>query len=423
MYQYAIRFQKEQKKSATKSEFYREKGNQRYAERKLIPALEYYNKSICFAPQHSEQLAKGYANRSAVYFSIKMYELSLKNIKLARETGYPKNLVPKLDEREVNCLCELKKLETIPKNEFHGQKPKLSYPPHENVPFIVNCLELKVNEKYGRHIVAKSDLKVGDVVAIDTPFCAVISSEYGYMYCANCFRENNLDLIPCQNCHSAMFCSLECLTAANEAFHSIECPIMDVLVRSDSLNEQAYIALRLFILAMKNFESADELIKFVNNLETHEKNVFNVDYNQTKNTDLLASVLKLMPSQGTSMNDIFGRIIATGLITKILLNLTEFGERFQSNKKTRFLINFVFHLSELTGSNTSPITHPPKITPELENPVRFRTEYPSNGIFPFYGLMNHSCAPNIHIIRHGTEYVMICLKPIKAGEQLFHSYG
>lgn len=115
------------------------------------------------------------------------------------------------------------------------------------------------------------DLQVGDVIAIDQPFCTAISREARYMFSANCFRENDLDLIPCPNCHSAMFCSPECLSGANEAFHSIECPIVDVLVRAPKLEYEAYLTFRLFILAMKSFKTADELMQFTKDLENREK--------------------------------------------------------------------------------------------------------------------------------------------------------
>jgi hypothetical protein len=63
--------------------------------------------------------------------------------------------------------------------------------------------------KYGRHIVTKTALKVGDIVSIETPFCGVLLSESKMLQipqdnihqrCSNCLKENALDLIPCQNC-------------------------------------------------------------------------------------------------------------------------------------------------------------------------------------------------------------------------------
>ena len=74
-------------------------GNQVYQKNKLQEALDYYNQSICLAPHppppnaflmhpvepHDEgytheELALGYANRSAVLFQLKEYELCIRDI-------------------------------------------------------------------------------------------------------------------------------------------------------------------------------------------------------------------------------------------------------------------------------------------------------------------------------------------------------
>ena len=51
----------------------------------------------------SRDLALALANRSAVLFSLKAYNLALDDIRLALESGYPKELRYKLLERKVNC--------------------------------------------------------------------------------------------------------------------------------------------------------------------------------------------------------------------------------------------------------------------------------------------------------------------------------
>lgn len=137
-------------------------------------------------------------------------------------------------------------------------------------------------------------MEIGDIVAIERTDCVDIAPGNRYMFCANCFRQNDLDLIPCPNYHSAMFCSPECLTAENQSYHVIECPIMDALIYSCSFDYESYVAFRLFILPIKNFKTADKLMKFVHDLDNHEQNVFNVNYNQSMNKDLFSSVLKLM---------------------------------------------------------------------------------------------------------------------------------
>ena len=45
------------------------------------------------------------------------------------------------------------------------------------------------------------------------------------------------------------------------------------------------------------------------------------------------------------------------------------------------------------------------------------------GIFPFMSLLNHSCYPNVNTITVDNKFVLTVSRPIKAGEQIFITYG
>ena len=101
-------------------------GNQVYQKNRLSEALEYYSQSICLAPHplppntylshpqdqeetfSYEELALGYANRSAVLFQMKEYELCIRDITRAFNYSYPNNLMYKLFERKSRCQRALK---------------------------------------------------------------------------------------------------------------------------------------------------------------------------------------------------------------------------------------------------------------------------------------------------------------------------
>ena len=109
-------------------------GNQLYQKNKLAEALEKYSESISAAPHppppHSylfnqdapnngndgtngngesyEELSLGYANRSAVLFQLKEYELCIRDITRAFDNSYPNNLMYKLFERKARCLKAMK---------------------------------------------------------------------------------------------------------------------------------------------------------------------------------------------------------------------------------------------------------------------------------------------------------------------------
>ena len=190
-----------------KSEILRNEGNGFYGLRQFHSALIKYNESLCWAESGSVNLGLAYANKSAVYFEMSLYERCLKNIELAKVNQYPKNNFATLIKREEKCeeliKQQIKKLST-PWDFF-----KLSYPRNKKIPFIVECLEVQHSDQFGRYITANQPLKVGDIIAIEKPHFGILLSESNFLgihesnvfqRCSNCLKENDLDLVPCASC-------------------------------------------------------------------------------------------------------------------------------------------------------------------------------------------------------------------------------
>ena len=157
------------RKSETKSKSLRSEGNKFYSEKKFFDALIKYNESLSYAEPSSENLGHAFANRSAVFFEMKLIERCLNNIELARKNFYPECKNETLKMREMKCREMMKS---------HREKSldvwnffKLSYPPNPKLPFVADCLEVKRSKKYGRHVITNQDLRVGDIVVVENPFC------------------------------------------------------------------------------------------------------------------------------------------------------------------------------------------------------------------------------------------------------------
>lgn len=183
-------------KSNEKSETARKNGNSFFERREYFEALLCYNEALCYA-ETDEVMAEAYGNRSAVYYSVNNVEKCLENIDLARNHRYSAEKMEKLNERERRCRNLLyhqqeTSFENNVKNFF-----KLSYPPNENVPFVVNCVKLGFEQKYGRGIYATRKLKVGDILAMEEPFAKSFVDETNFKRCFQCFKANKLSLIPC----------------------------------------------------------------------------------------------------------------------------------------------------------------------------------------------------------------------------------
>ena len=184
-------------KNHLRADTFRNEGNSLFQQRNFHKALISYNKSLCFSLPNSQQLAFAFANRSAVYLEVDLPDHCLENIQLARDHNYQNE--EKLKEREKKCLELKKKLRHDPENDPEAFM-KLSYPSNKKIPFIVNCLELRENDQYGRYVITNRDLNPGDVIAIEEPFLKTVSVGGRYTRCAYCLKMNMLNLTPCDCC-------------------------------------------------------------------------------------------------------------------------------------------------------------------------------------------------------------------------------
>lgn len=180
------------KKSKSLATVIRDEGNNFLAEKKYRQALSSFNKSLCHAKHGSPDVSQGFADRSTVYFETSRFRECIENIELARVHGYDDGKM--LNERERLCR------EMMDKTPPSIEDFKLSYPSHPTIPFIANCLELRENEEFGRHIIANTCLMPGDVIAIEEPFLKSINFAtlelFKYQRCFNCLRSNHLNLMP-----------------------------------------------------------------------------------------------------------------------------------------------------------------------------------------------------------------------------------
>lgn len=184
-----------------KSDLLRSEGNQLYALRNFHDALIKYNESLCTAENESENIGIAYANRSAVYFEMKLYDLCLRNIDLALTNKYPMKNLEILINRQNRCNNALTSKENTTKVSADPLKIfETSVKRSNKFLDIGECLKLRVNEKFGRHIVTDASLNVGDIIVNEKSFCKVLHEEFIYQRCGGCFKDNFMSLIPCVNC-------------------------------------------------------------------------------------------------------------------------------------------------------------------------------------------------------------------------------
>lgn len=303
-------------KNAKESEKLREEGNKVFVRGTLnnmtcINALKLYTKSIAFAPYPSEQLALGYANRSAVLFKLGLYLECIQDIDRALALNYPDNLRAKLYLRKTECFIILgnHSVEDILKEVQHcldnmslndasrerlkakfdnlhdktvqaelramNTEIKISEPAvpttssHNNeVSCASDVVAIKYDKHYGRHIVATRNINPGEIIAVEEPYSLILKQHNVQTHCSNCLKVCWAN-IPCNYCTYAMYCSEECKDAEWKRCHDIECAVFPALVEFAFYNLDLF-SIRLAVLALREAGGFMELRTMLKEVDEHD---------------------------------------------------------------------------------------------------------------------------------------------------------
>ncbi|XP_070501557.1 SET and MYND domain-containing protein 4-like [Chironomus tepperi] len=401
-------------KSNKIAEILRNEGNSSYKDRNFHDALIKYNESLCHGEIDSEHLGLAYANRSAICLELKKIDKCLKNIKLARQHNYPKSSLEVLDTREKKCLELRKKHKGSDGKKFF----RLSYKPNKSIPYVIDGLELRSNDKYGRHIVTNKDLHVGDIVAIEKPFCSILLTQSNFvdvdksnkfLRCAYCLKSNRFELVPCQECCSVMFCD-SCYQEAFESFHKYECPVMDKLLSSGSV----HIALRIFFIAYSAFKGSIKALQtFMTEIDKMDKDFSIFDFNISQ-SDSIKSYLRYLNTLSRSENK-----FSTAQHEETLENHPELKDIYGSNKD--FIKEFLQRQCQ-TNDHYFHGIFGQKVSCNDSRTYQDLQQSIGSGWYPFCSLINHSCASNIMRIYIDGKVVLIVSRFIPSGSQLFDCY-
>merc|ERR1712156_861302 len=292
----------------------KEYGNKAYQEGKDIDALHFYTQAVLSAPcdeetGKSKDLAIALANRSAVLFSLKAYHLSLDDIKLAFDSGYPEELHFKLLERKAKILYFFKQFidardtykqllksldvakvdankklkiqkETQNAIKMFDKAPSVYNDPNvimhvqtdlpklpdknKKYPALSNAVCFQYEPGRGRFAIAQRYIKVGEFICVDAPIVSHPLPEYLGSNCYHCFKSMKAPL-PCPVCTKVMFCSYECRKIALSTYHKYECKIFDFLIAS-GMSIVCFLAykavvqkpLEFFLEHRDKFENHDE---------------------------------------------------------------------------------------------------------------------------------------------------------------------
>ena len=241
----------------------KEEGNRMFVAGKFHQSLERYNKALLTVEQDlvSSAFSLILANRSAVFFKLKEYQLCVDDINLSLDKQYPPHLAYKLYDRRARCFYflgdknqflenldilekmnlendsvnekisimveELKKLaiEKMCQKKITRQTKSKTKCGQVNSNFegFSSSVEMSQTRERGRFMIALEDIPAGTVIGAEDPIaCSVLPSMRSKL-CSSCLSPLALSFFPCPGCCEARFCSLQCWRKAGEAGHRLEC--------------------------------------------------------------------------------------------------------------------------------------------------------------------------------------------------------
>ncbi|XP_055306392.1 SET and MYND domain-containing protein 4-like [Sitodiplosis mosellana] len=368
------------RKNNQKSTEWRSKGNELFRQENWLEAAICYIKSLCFAEVGTENVALAYSNRSACYFHMRLYNEVLMDIELAKNANLPDRLLPKLEQRKKESkLMSMLEL----KEEF---QPRLSYKADRNIPCMANVVEIKYNEKFGRHLIAKSDIPVGKIVLVENDIPRIRDEP---SVCHSCLRLC-MNCMACPNCPDVVFCSVDCMN--NDQIHKFECGTF-----FPHLQPQGRIYIKILLLATTSFPDVDSLMQFVESALLEQPETLPTSLNDPKSK--YNFFLKLSTSAPYAQ-----ALTEAHKVYKIMMDLPKVSGLFDSARKKRFLMHLVMHHILVYNSNAFKLGD-------------------SQYVATVSSLMNHSCAPNIISCALKNYVIGMTGRPIRKGEQLFNNYS
>lgn len=375
-------------KNNNHSTTYRLEGNKKITDKNWRCAMKWYNLSLRFAEIGSENVSLAYANRSFCFLKLETFDKCVADIEMAIKSNYPKQKMSKLEERRAYCLSQMKK-----KKQIEQGAPKLDFDADENFPGMANVLQLKYNEQFGRHFVAKCDIDVGKVIMVEKAFVTTTVMQPRENICDTCFK-HMANFIACQRCTFGLFCDEIC---AKDCMHILRCG------RSSKDDEcLVEFALRSIVCAFDILPNANSLMHFVENVIQDKKKTNDVPYSIGDMESKYRMFLKLNLWLGTlKEEDLIGR--AQDMFA-ILMEFPKIKAEFSAKNKNRFLMHLCVLHAYIVFCNA------------FKNPL-------TGGIFLLRNHFNHSCAPNLLSSSYENKSICITSRRVKKGDQLFISYG
>lgn len=308
-------------------------------------------------------------------------------------------LAENYEQKEICIKLRNGKLQKIENSENFF---KFSHPPNQLNSSIIDCIEMRFDDKFGRYLITTKSLKTGEIVIKEKSFLKSLDMNFTHGRCSNCLKRNDFKLIPCDFCHSIMFCSYECKNECWEKFHKFECDEIDNYNEDDNfylMVQRSFF--EILWICKYNFDKLQKLI------ENEINSIFDLNCQNDFISDKLISVFSSLESSPVTKDEYT-------FAKSFVKNHKHVKKLSCSINHQDILIELILKIITVMNRNAFTMHWPSRYLNDVEEQ--------GCGIFLTVSMLNHSCSPNLIRIRRDDEIILITRRPIQKGEQLFICY-
>lgn len=281
--------------------------------------------------------------------------------------------------------------------EISPSLKKLSFKGNTAFESMRNVLSLEENQKFGKHLVAKCDIDIGQVVIASSAFASIEYLSSNSSCCFHCGQDRGTNFIQCLHCINLYFCSKRC--SLNQ-IHRSKCNT--VFNRSDCYTTR--LVCEIITVAFKTIPNIEILLDYCKGLLFFNKS----SQNCQPPYSIYGEMLQLKGHIEERHYAIAQRVVAC------VLQLPEFeSPEFSLPQIRRLLFSLAYrHATTIRHNSFSE-----------ESVITKGGISTSFAIYDIASRINHSCSPNLeHVIDDNNMTHCVTIRPIKKGEQVFINY-
>jgi SET domain len=206
-----------------------------------------------------------------------------------------------------------------------------------------------------------------------------------------------------------MYCSDECSKKHRNLVHQIECS-------QPEMHENKAIAVDMILSAIETAGSVENLRQLLNS--STYKTLFDFDWSDSQDASRRKNTLLAVNALSIVRETEFTR---SGPL-KDLLSKPPFESLIQTDEDRDFMESFALKQLRILDTNLLDMKEHSRLSEAYKQRGTFGQSI-GGGLFLFLSLFSHSCDPHVKRITVNNKIAFVVIRPVRAGEQVYISYG